>query len=68
MMMQKSVISVRIELVNLEHNHEFLTQETEKQHLRCNKTRDPEFMDFVGAMHDSRVPHHCIVDMIFRHA
>jgi hypothetical protein len=52
MMMQKSVISVRIELVNLEHNHDFVTQETEQEHLRCNKTRDPEFMDFVGAMHE----------------
>jgi hypothetical protein len=46
------------------HNHDFVTQETKKQHLRCNKTRDPEFMDFVGAMHDSRVPQRCIVDMI----
>jgi hypothetical protein len=64
MMMQKSVVSVRIELVNLDHNHDFVTQETKKQHLRCNKTRDLEFIDFVGAMHDSRVPQYCIVDMI----
>jgi hypothetical protein len=64
MMMQKSVISVRINLVNLEHNHDFVTQENEKRHLHCNKARDPKFMDFVGAMHDSRVPQHYIVDMI----
>jgi hypothetical protein len=47
MMMKKSVISVRIDLVNLEHNHDFVTQKTEKQHLCCNKMRDPEFMEFV---------------------
>lgn len=53
---KKTIIAVRIERINLEHNHEFITQETEKQHLHCNKSCDPEFMDFVGAMHDSRVP------------
>jgi hypothetical protein len=61
---KNSVIYVRIELVNLEHNHEFITQENEKRHLRCNKIRDPELVEFVGAMHDGRVPQHCIVDMI----
>jgi hypothetical protein len=50
--------------VNLEHNHEFITEETEKQFLRCNKNLDPEFIEFVGAMRDSRVPHHYIVDFI----
>jgi hypothetical protein len=40
--------------VNLKHNHKFTTEETEKQHLRCNKNRDLEFMEFVGVMHDSR--------------
>ena len=55
---------MRIEIVNIEHNHDFVTQETVKQHLCCNKTRDLEFIDFVGAMDDSRVPQHYIVDMI----
>jgi hypothetical protein len=56
--------AMRIELINLEHNHEFIMRETQKQHLRCNMTRDLEFMDFVGTLHDNRVPQHCIVDMI----
>jgi hypothetical protein len=55
------VVAANIVLVNLEHNHEFITEEVEKQHLHCNKNHDPEFMDFVGAMHDSRVPQYCIV-------
>jgi hypothetical protein len=58
------VVAAKIELVNLEHNHEFTTDEAEKQHLRCNKSRDAEFINFVDAMHDSRVPQHCIVDFI----
>jgi hypothetical protein len=58
------VVAAKIELVNLEHNHEFITDEAEKQHLRCNKIRDAEFINFVDAMHDSRVPQHCIVDFI----
>lgn len=61
---KKNVIVVHIYLVNLDHNHEFITQATAKQHLHCNKTHDPEFMEFEGAMHDSRVPQHYIVDMI----
>jgi hypothetical protein len=64
MMMKKNVVAAKIELVNLEHNHEFITDEAEKQHLRCNKSRDAEFINFVDAMHDSRVPQHCIVDFI----
>jgi hypothetical protein len=56
------VIYVQIVLVNLEHNHEFITEDTEKQHLHCNKSRDPECVEFVGAMQDSRVPQHYIVD------
>jgi hypothetical protein len=64
MMMKKMVVAAKIELVNLEHNHEFITDEAEKQHLRCNKSRDAEFINFVDATHDSRVPQHCIVDFI----
>jgi hypothetical protein len=64
MMMKKNVVAAKIELVNLEHNHEFITDESEKQHLRCNKSQDAEFINFVDAMHDSRVPQHCIVDFI----
>jgi hypothetical protein len=30
---------VKIELVNLEHNHEFITDEADNQHLRCYHTR-----------------------------
>lgn len=40
------VVAAKIELVNLEHNHEFITDEAEKQHLRCNKSRDVEFINF----------------------
>jgi hypothetical protein len=61
---EKMVVAAKIELVNLEHNHEFITYEVEKQHLRCNKSRDDEFINFVDAMHDRRVPQHCIVDFI----
>jgi hypothetical protein len=64
MMMKKMVVAAKFELVNLEHNHEFITDKAEKQHLRCNKSRDAEFINFVDAMHDSRVPQHCIVDFI----
>jgi hypothetical protein len=53
MMMKKMVVATKIELVNLEHSHEFITDEAEKQHLRCNKSRDAEFINFVDAMHDS---------------
>ena len=53
MMMKKMVVAAKIELINLEHNHEFITDEAEKQHLRCNKSRDAEFINFVDAMHDS---------------
>ena len=58
------MVAVKIDLVNLEHNHDFVTYEAEKQHLRCNKSRDAEFIDFVDAMYDSRVPQHCIDDFI----
>jgi hypothetical protein len=61
---QKLVVAAKIEMVNLEHNHEFITDEAEKQHLCCNKSRDAEFINFIDAMHDSRVPQHCIVDFI----
>jgi hypothetical protein len=60
MMMKKRVVAAKIELMNLEHNHEFITDKVEKQHLRCNKSRDAEFFNFVDAMHDSQVPQHCI--------
>jgi hypothetical protein len=53
---KKNVIAAKIVLVNLKYNHKFTTEVTEKQHLRCNKNRDLEFMEFVGAMHDSRFP------------
>jgi hypothetical protein len=56
MMMKKRVVAAKIELVNLEHNHEFITDEAEKQHLRCNKSRDAEFINFVDAMQIAECP------------
>ena len=61
---KKEIIAVRIDLLNLWHNHEFVDRDEEKQHYQCNKQREPEFMEFVGAMQDSRVPTHCIEDII----
>ncbi|WVZ89459.1 hypothetical protein U9M48_035862 [Paspalum notatum var. saurae] len=61
---RKNVIMVRIDLLHLEHNHEFLKQQEEIDQLRCNKTHDPKYMEFIGAMQDSRVPQHCIMDCV----
>ncbi|WVZ75685.1 hypothetical protein U9M48_023720, partial [Paspalum notatum var. saurae] len=61
---RKNVVMVRIDLLHLDHNHEFLKQQEEIDQLRCNKTHDPEYMEFIGAMQDSRVPQHCIMDYV----
>jgi hypothetical protein len=50
--------------VHLEHNHEFIKKDTKKQHLQCNKTQDPEYMEFLSAMQQSRIPQHCIMDFV----
>jgi predicted class III extradiol MEMO1 family dioxygenase len=59
-----NVISVQIDLVNYEHNHEFLKKDTEKGQLQCNKTHDREYMEFLSAMQESRIPQHCIMDLL----
>jgi len=61
---KEKVVSVRVDLINFEHNHEFIKRDSEKDHLQCNKTHDPEYMEFLGAMQDSRVPQHCIMDFV----
>jgi hypothetical protein len=38
-------------------------KDKEKDQLQCNKTYDPEYMEFLSGMQDSRIPKHCI--MIF---
>jgi hypothetical protein len=57
-------ISVRIDLIHLEHNHEFFRKDTEKNQLQCNKTHDPEYMEFLSEMQESRIPQHCIMDFV----
>ncbi|WVZ83808.1 hypothetical protein U9M48_030908 [Paspalum notatum var. saurae] len=61
---KKNVIALRINLVQFEHNHEFSTAKEEKDQLQCNKTHDPKYMEFIGAMQDSRIPNHCIMDYV----
>jgi hypothetical protein len=61
---KENIISVRIDVLHLEHNHEFIKKKEEVDQLQCNKTHDPEYMEFLGAMHDSRVPQHCIMDYV----
>ena len=61
---KENVFSVRIDLVNYEHNHEFLKKDTEKGQLQCNKTHDREYMEFLSAMQESRIPQHCIMDFV----
>jgi hypothetical protein len=55
---------VRIDLIHLEHNHEFFRKDTEKNQLQCNKTHDLENMEFLSAMQESRIPQQCIVDFV----
>jgi hypothetical protein len=59
---KENIISVRIDLIHLEHNHEFFRKDTEKNQLQCNKTHDPDYMEFLSAMQESRIPQHCIID------
>ena len=61
---KENIISVRIDLIHLEHNHEFFRKDTEKNQLQCNKTHDPEYMEFLSAMQESRIPQHCIMDFV----
>jgi hypothetical protein len=58
------VISVCINLLHLNHNHEFFKKDTEKNQLQCNKTHDPEYMEFISSMQESRISQHCIMDYV----
>jgi hypothetical protein len=58
---KENVISVQIDLVNYEHNHEFLKKDIEKGQLQCNKTHDRDYMEFLSVMQESRIPQHCIM-------
>lgn len=53
-----------VDYVNLHHNHQFLPSPTTTQQFHCNKQRDSPMIELIGAMQDSRCPHHCIVDMV----
>jgi hypothetical protein len=61
---KENIVAARIDLVHLEHNHDFIKKDTEKKHLQCNKTHDPEYMEFLSAMQQSRILHHCIMDFV----
>jgi len=61
---KENIVAVRIDLVHLEHNHEFIKKDTVKKHLQCNKTHDPEYMEFLSSMQQSRIPQHCIMDFV----
>jgi hypothetical protein len=55
---------VVIELANLNHNHNFLPSPSATKNFHCNKALDPTYREFIGSMHDSRVPSHCVMDMM----
>jgi hypothetical protein len=61
---KENIVAVRIDLVHLEHNHDFIKKDTENKHLQCNKTHDPEYMEFLSSMQQSRIPQHCIMDFV----
>jgi hypothetical protein len=42
----------------------FFKKDTEKIQLQCNKTHDPEYMEFISSMQESRIPQHCIMDYV----
>jgi hypothetical protein len=64
MTQKKNIVVVRIDLVHLEHNHDFIKKDTVKKHLQCNKTHDPEYMEFLSSMQQSGIPQHCIMDFV----
>jgi hypothetical protein len=49
---------------NLEHNHEFFRKDIEKNQLHCNKTHDPEYMEFLSVMQESRISQYYIMDFV----
>ncbi|WVZ58692.1 hypothetical protein U9M48_008934 [Paspalum notatum var. saurae] len=60
----KNVVSVRIDILRLKHNHAFITDKAENDPFSCIKSHDPAYREFRGAMQDSRVPQHCIMDLV----
>ena len=61
---KKEVVAVRIVLANLDHNHKFLTEKEAAKHFYSHKQVESPLLDFVGALQDSRVPEHCIIDIV----
>src|SRR5688572_15265367 len=57
---KENIVAVRINLVHLEHNHEFIKKDTKKMHLQCNKTHDPEYMEFLSAMQQKQNPRNTV--------
>lgn len=55
---------VVIDVANLNHNHEFLPSPSGVKNFHCNKELDPTYREFIGVMQDSRVPNHCVMDMM----
>jgi hypothetical protein len=41
-----------------------LKKDTEKGQLQCNKMHDREYMEFLSAMQERRIPQHCIMDFV----
>jgi hypothetical protein len=60
----KRLWCVVIDLANLSHNHNFLPSPSAAKNFHCNKALDPTYREFIGSMHDSRVPSHCVMDMM----
>lgn len=59
-----NVSSYVVVYVKLHHNHTFLPSPSATAQFHCNKRRDSPMVEFIGAMQDSRIPNHCILDMM----
>lgn len=55
---------VVIDVANLFHNHTFLKSPSATKNFHCNKEFDPNYREFIGQMQDSRVPTHCVLDLM----
>jgi hypothetical protein len=56
--------SVVVDVARLSHNHDFLPSPSAAKNFHCNKALDPTYREFIGAMQDSRVPNHCVMDIM----
>lgn len=51
-----------VEYVKLHHNHTLLSSSNATLQFQCNKSS--LMVELIGAMQDSRVPNHCILNMM----